>query len=124
MKFDYKTRFPTLTTYWGSSVHDHLPMHYSRLLTSLTKSWSYPLSNRTTATLETGWINEIRQSRLVILPGEDSYLQGINIAAWELMEQLANGVTEAELSQAHPCLTQADIRACSLFAYLRVIGKL
>lgn len=122
MKFDYKTRFPTLTTYWGSWVYNHRPMRYS--LTSLTKSWSYPLRNRTTTTLETGWINEIRQSRLVVLPGEDSYLQGINIVAWELMEQLANGVTEAELSQAHPGLTQADIRACSLFAYLRIIGEL
>jgi hypothetical protein len=28
------------------------------------------------------------------------------------------------LMQDHPCLTQADIQACSLFAYLRIIGKL
>lgn len=75
-------------------------------------------------TLERGWINEVRQSRLVILPGNDSYLQDVNIPVWELMEQMAHGLTGAELSQVHPCLTQADIRACSLFVFLRITGKL
>jgi hypothetical protein len=74
--------------------------------------------------LEIGWINEIRKSRLVVLPEEDSYLQGVSMPVWGLIEQLGNGVTVMELRQVHPCLTQADIRACSLFAYLRIIGKL
>jgi hypothetical protein len=99
-------------------------MRYLLPLTSLTKSWLYPRVNKAGTTLETGWINEIRKSRLVILPGDDSYLQGINMPIWKLIEELANGVTEGELRQAHPCLTQADIRVCSLFTYLRIIGKL
>jgi hypothetical protein len=102
----------------------NLPMRYLLLLKSLIKSWSYSLVDGAMTKLETGWINEIHKSRLVILPGEDSFLQGINVPVWKLIEQLANGVTEAELRQAHPCLTQADIRACSLFVYLRIIGKL
>lgn len=99
-------------------------MRYLRLLTSLTRSWSYPSMNRAMTILETGWINEIRESRLVILPGEDSYLRGINAPVWELIGQLANGITVAELKQAHPSFTQADVRACNLFVYLRIVGKL
>ncbi|WP_394366421.1 DUF433 domain-containing protein [Spirosoma utsteinense] len=43
---------------------------------------------------------------------------------WKLIQQMANGVTRAELTQAHPDLTEADIRACSLFVYLQITGKL
>jgi uncharacterized protein (DUF433 family) len=43
---------------------------------------------------------------------------------WELIKQMADEVTAAKLMQDHPCLTQADIQACSLFAYLRIVGKL
>ncbi len=80
--------------------------------------------NRAITMLEKGWINEIHKSRLVILPGEDSYLQGIDMPVWELIKQMADDETVAKLMQDHPCLTQADIQACGLFAYLRIIGKL
>lgn len=74
--------------------------------------------------LDTEWMNEVHKSRLVILPGEDSYLAGIDMPVWKLIQQMANGVTRAELTQAHPGLTEADIRACSLFVYLQITGKL
>jgi uncharacterized protein (DUF433 family) len=74
--------------------------------------------------LEKGWINEIHKSRLVILSGEDSYLQGIDMPVWELIKQMADEVTVAKLMQDHPSITQADMRACRLFIYLRITGKL
>lgn len=102
----------------------NLPMRYLRQLTSLTKSWLRSLTNGAMTKLETEWINEIYKSRLVILPGEDSYLSGVDVPVWKLIQQMANGVTEAELTQDHPGLTKADIRACSLFVYLRITSKI
>ena len=74
--------------------------------------------------LETEWISEVHTSRIVILPGEDSYLPGVDIPVWKLIQQMANGVTITELIQAYPGLSETDIRACSLFVYLQITGKL
>lgn len=99
-------------------------MRYLLLLTSWTTSWLCARMDGVMTKLETGWVNEIHKSRLVILAGEGSYLPGIDMPVWRVIEQLADGVTEAKLRQVHPGLTEADIRACSLFVYLRIVGKL
>ena len=99
-------------------------MCYLGLLSSLTQSWSHSLLNGAMTELETEWINEIHKSRLIILPGKDSYVSGVDVPIWKLIHQMAHGITNTDLTQAHPGLTETDIRACSLFVYLRITGKL
>ena len=102
----------------------NLAMRYLLPSINLIKSQPHSVLNRAMTKLEIEWINEIHESRLVILPEEDSYLSGIDIPVWKIIRQVADGLTEAELIQAYPDLTEADIRVCSLFVYLRITGKL
>ena len=74
--------------------------------------------------LEQSWLAEVRQSRIIILPGEASYLAEPGIRVTTVVEGLAKGLSEQDLMARYEGLTQADIRASGLFGYLRIIGKL
>ena len=73
--------------------------------------------------LEETWWREVYQSRIIILPGEASYLAELGLLASTVIERLGDGVLEPELMVQHPGLTQADIRACGLFSYFQAIGR-
>ena len=70
------------------------------------------------------WLAEVRQSRIVIQPDEASYVAPLNLPVSSLIEELANDQLEADLLGAYAGLTAADLRACSLFMYLRAINKI
>jgi uncharacterized protein (DUF433 family) len=43
-------------------------------------------------------------------------VRGLRITVYEVLEQLASGMTHEEILQAFPYLTEQDIRACLAFA--------
>lgn len=75
-------------------------------------------------TLDAAWEREVRLSRLVITLGDDSYIEGVGVNVWVIIHHLANNLGEEALLAMYPQLTKADIRACSLFVYLRAIKKM
>ena len=74
--------------------------------------------------LQKSWIREVEQSRIVIRPDEDAYIDGVNVKVWDIVRSIASGISEHHLIEMHPALTKTDIRACSLFVYLRDIGRI
>ncbi|GAB3569276.1 hypothetical protein GCM10027578_23370 [Spirosoma luteolum] len=73
--------------------------------------------------LDVTWEREVRQSSIVILPCDDSYLKGSDIKVSAIIHQLAFGEGFGKLMHQYPGLTEADLRACMLFSYLRAIQK-
>jgi uncharacterized protein (DUF433 family) len=43
-------------------------------------------------------------------------VRGLRITVYEVLEQLASGMTHEEILQAFPYMTEQDIRACLAFA--------
>jgi uncharacterized protein (DUF433 family) len=43
-------------------------------------------------------------------------VRGLRITVYEVLEQLASGMTHEEILQAFPYMTELDIRACLAFA--------
>jgi uncharacterized protein (DUF433 family) len=43
-------------------------------------------------------------------------VRGLRITVYEVLEQLASGMTQEEILQASPYMTEQDIRACLAFA--------
>jgi uncharacterized protein (DUF433 family) len=43
-------------------------------------------------------------------------VRGLRITVYEVLEQLASGMSHEEILQAFPYLTEQDIRACLAFA--------
>jgi uncharacterized protein (DUF433 family) len=43
-------------------------------------------------------------------------VRGLRITVYEVLEQLAPGMTQEEILQAFPYMTEQDIRACLAFA--------
>lgn len=43
-------------------------------------------------------------------------IRGLRITVYDVLEQLANGMTHAEIMRDFPYLTEDDIRACLAFA--------
>ena len=74
--------------------------------------------------LEQTWVEEVQQSRIVILPQEASYLAELDLPVLTVMKGMSQGLAELDLLGQYPGLTSTDIRACGLFAYLRATGKL
>jgi|GEM_PF-5299916 len=74
--------------------------------------------------LQRSWIREVRQSQIAILPDNESYIKGTDVKVWDVVSSLASGLSEHQLMGRHPALTKADIRACSLFVYLRDVGQI
>ncbi|WP_080237774.1 DUF433 domain-containing protein [Spirosoma rigui] len=75
-------------------------------------------------TLQRSWEEEVKQSRIVIAGNDNVYLKDIGLNVWDVLHHLANGLGEQALRQRYPSLTEADLRACGLFGYLRAIKKL
>ena len=74
--------------------------------------------------LEQSWLAEVRQSRIVIQADESSYLADLHLPVVMVIEELAYGMLETDLMAQFDGLTLADLRACSLFMYLRTVGKI
>lgn len=74
--------------------------------------------------LQGSWIREVRQSQIAILLDNESYIKGTDVKVWDVVSSLASGLSEYQLMGRHPALTKADIRACSLFVYLRAVGQI
>lgn len=66
----------------------------------------------------------MKQSRIAILPDNEAYITGADVKVWDVVRNLASGLSEYQLMKRHPPLTKADIRACSLFVYLRAVGQI
>jgi len=49
-------------------------------------------------------------------------VRGLRITVYEVLEQLASGMTHEEILQAFPYMTEQDIRACLAFAADRERG--
>ncbi|HTG30773.1 MAG TPA: DUF433 domain-containing protein [Methylomirabilota bacterium] len=47
---------------------------------------------------------------------EKNYVHGLRITVYDVLEQLASGMTHKEILQAFTYLTERDIRACLAFA--------
>jgi uncharacterized protein (DUF433 family) len=75
-------------------------------------------------TLQRSWEEEVKQSRIVIAPDKSAYLKDIGVNVWDVLHHLANGLGEQALRKQYPSLTEADLRACGLFGYLRAIKLL
>lgn len=73
--------------------------------------------------LEERWKQEVTLSRIVILSNDGSYLKDIDVKVSVIMNRLATGSTTDELRTTFPKITEADIRACMLFTYLRIVKK-
>ncbi len=59
------------------------------------------------------------QDRITIDPtkrGGKPCIRGLRITVYEVLEYLASGMSEAEILNDFPDLTQEDIRACLQFA--------
>jgi uncharacterized protein (DUF433 family) len=59
------------------------------------------------------------RSRITIEPGKRSgkpCIRGLRITVSDVLEYLASGMTEEQILQDFPDLTQEDIRACLAFA--------
>lgn len=77
-----------------------------------------------TKQLEQSWLQEVRQSRIVIQADENSYLADLCLPVFTVIEELANDMSETDLMAQYTGLTPADLRACSLFMYLRAVRKI
>jgi hypothetical protein len=75
-------------------------------------------------TLQTSWEEEVKRSRIVIASDDEVYLKDVGVKVWDVLHHLANGLGEQTLRQQYPALTDADLRACGLFGYLRAVKKL
>jgi len=56
---------------------------------------------------------------ITIEPGKRSgkpCVRGLRITVYDVLENLASGITNAEILQEFPDLTEQDIRACLAFA--------
>jgi len=56
---------------------------------------------------------------ITLEPGKRSgkpCVRGLRITVYDVLEQLASGMTHEEILQAFPHLTEQDIRACLAFA--------
>lgn len=73
--------------------------------------------------LEESWKQEVTLSRIVILSNDGSYLKDIDVKVSVIMNRLATGSTTDELQAAFPEITEADIRACMLFTYFKIMKK-
>lgn len=74
--------------------------------------------------LQKCWVREVQQSRITILADNEAYINGADVKVWDVVRQMASGLREHQLLKRHPTLTRADIRACSLFVYLKDIGQI
>ncbi len=57
--------------------------------------------------------------RITLEPGKRSgkpCVRGLRITVYDVLENLASGLTHAELLREFPYLTEEDIRACLAFA--------
>lgn len=70
------------------------------------------------------WKKEVEQSCIIVGPDGSAYLQNTGLMVWDLLHDLANNIDEQELQQTYPSLTQKDLRACRLFAYLKITNKI
>jgi uncharacterized protein (DUF433 family) len=61
---------------------------------------------------------------ITIEPGKRSgkpCIRGLRITVYDVLDYLAGGMTEAQILEDFPALTEADIRACLAFAADREI---
>ncbi len=59
------------------------------------------------------------EARIIIEPGKrggQPTVRGLRITVYDVLRQLADGVTEAEILADFPELESADIRACLAYA--------
>lgn len=75
-------------------------------------------------TLIANWEREVKQSGLIILSDGDAYLPGHGILVSDVVQQFSYDLGEQMLLQAHPALTDSDLRICSLYCYLKTIHKI
>ena len=63
--------------------------------------------------------NEQAAARIVLDPGKrggQPTIRGLRITVYDVLRQLANGASEAEILEDFPELETADIRACLAYA--------
>ncbi|WP_080240966.1 DUF433 domain-containing protein [Spirosoma rigui] len=75
-------------------------------------------------TLVANWEEEFRQSRIVVMPNGEGYIKEVDVKVWDILHQLAQGLTERQLQQQYPLLTESDLRACGLFGYFSAVKKI
>lgn len=74
--------------------------------------------------LDKHWLSDVQQSRIIVLPGDESYIDQIDVRVSTITDKVATGTSDRELQLLHPGLTYDDVRACILFLYLRTVNKL
>jgi uncharacterized protein (DUF433 family) len=63
-------------------------------------------------------------SRITVLPGQRSgqpCIRGLRVTVWDVLDMLANGMTEDEILQDYPYLEKADFPA--VYAYAAHAGR-